>query len=1581
MSQTPERPFSTNRPPLASFPVASTLNTRNVFIGTRSASASMSSSLDTAKGIINTNNDNNNNNNSNYNSITNGSAPVPVSLSPSIANFESGPRRRSFGSRSDLAQLLAMRATPSPSPSHSPNNNNRLSSYKSQSPHQQQQQSNQQSNANQQIQQLEKQHQSHLSHLHAQRSQPRVVGLARVYSAAHASPSPNASSENITNVYGTLDTEGQSPPSTSASHYLPRHPLNPSASDANLFERSHLHSFNFNNTNNSNKNTDKNNNNPTLTLSQPPPNPLQQLAAITTSVVRNRTGAVLARSTIIKSDLFDKSVNMNLDFHLQGAPNFRMTEYNICGVAQPTASGIATILTLLKSNPEARSKKTTLFICAREEPVIYINWRPFVLRDADSPFQNIKTFQGISGARLEQLEARLKEDIVRESKKHGNMFLAHDEIEYGRIVPSWVAIEDIMTTKDVFTALQAKNFRVVYHRIPISPEQSPEDKYLDEYVAAIKLCHRDDYVVFNCGMGVGRTTFAMTVAMILRRTRQMAETEPDIITPGGSWLDTLSSSSESSTEPFFVDETDRQNRAMLRLVYILERGLSNNINPRSAIDWAMARGPLIEDLKNAVLGNYQYIQLLTSLLHRGTESKRILDEAIDKCDVMINLREVILLHRVQYSNTGDAQILEKALGCLERYFFLLSFCSYVIESSDLALDTTFFQWLDGRQEIRRMMDSITKRGMRLQVFKPVEDLSLFSNEGQGHMYMGRHRPMANELESFVMKWRHGSVLVQHTILKVDQWVTESQETPALIDGTLNFRKIPNWSVYGVAQPTIQGLVNIMKALTATDGSVNPSIHSKKAVCWINLREEPICYVNGQAYVLRDKNFTLRNTKAYSGIASSRLEDIEIQLKEDVISELRTFESKILIHTETAENIIHPVWEECTPEYVLTAREVVELLTNEGYPIEYYRVPLTAERAPDPAEMDDLVHIFSSIDLQNTAIVLNCQVGLGRSTVGTIVASLVLDWLKGLKSSDNLNASILTDKPSANFKAPLKPLNYQVIHALIRVIRNGASCRRWVDQTIDGCSTQNYHIREAIEIWRKVAESESNESQRRRAVRKGLACLRRYFSLIAFAAYLDSKSNHTEGSELESFKNWVSGHQEFETMLEEMEQGGFKSLVPVEHLMPGDGIALTNEVINVVDGRNGAVLAKHTILKVDVFPGAQKLSLLERVDGAPNYRKISLLDILNSIGYYPKTHSVDGRSVYGIGMPTTDAIKNTLNRCNAGPGGTVKVLWTSLREEPVIYVKGRPFVLRLFQEPMKNLETTGIIRERVEQMEEQMKSDCKAELERYGGRLLLHDEEMIGSGFSIVPIWETCSVDDIKTSLEIYQSIIAENYRVDYKRVPITDEQAPIPAVFDELVERLTGLEEKSEAVFNCQMGRGRTTTGIVISCLLQMIVGNKDLLHNPSFLFPNELAVSPTPFGPSGIMTEMDSDRERYNAGEYKIILQLVAALDHGRLAKKLTDRAIDKCEHLQNLRIAIYDYKLRLNALEENTQKWLALKAISLNYLMRYFYLIVFAEYLIEEVSETAEWPAKPKQTFTKWLEDRREILNIGKLKSQTLE
>ena len=104
---------------------------------------------------------------------------------------------------------------------------------------------------------------------------------------------------------------------------------------------------------------------------------------------------------------------------------------------------------------------------------------------------------------------------------------------------------------------------------------------------------------------------------------------------------------------------------------------------------------------------------------------------------------------------------------------------------------------------------------------------------------------------------------------------------------------------------------------------------------------------------------------------------------------------------------------------------------------------------------------------------------------------------------------------------------------------------------------------------------------------------------------------------------------------------------------------------VIAMRNGEVLGRQTVLKSDHYPGCQNLNLLERIEGAPNFRE------------------VDGFPVYGVANPTIDGILGVLHRIGSCRLGR-PVLWHNMREEPVIYINGKPFVLREVERPFKNM---------------------------------------------------------------------------------------------------------------------------------------------------------------------------------------------------------------------------------------------------------------------------------------------------------
>lgn len=343
------------------------------------------------------------------------------------------------------------------------------------------------------------------------------------------------------------------------------------------------------------------------------------------------------------------------------------------------------------------------------------------------------------------------------------------------------------------------------------------------------------------------------------------------------------------------------------------------------------------------------------------------------------------------------------------------------------------------------------------------------------------------------------------------------------------------------------------------------------------------------------------------------------------------------------------------------------------------------------------------------------------------------------------------------------------------------------------------------------------------------------------------------------------------------------------------IATEAEVSFVCRGiRNGQVLRRQTILKADHFPSCYNTKLPEQINGAPNFRQ------------------VENMPVYGLGAPTARGLRSVCARV-AQRGETV--LWFNLREEPVIYIHGRPFCTKERSSPFKNLENVGIARASVEQAEAVLKQEVLAEAARFGGSLLVTDEtkpmdNAVAAWGESYSYWEVgITPDTVCTARELYQQLREDGvYSVRYHRVPITDESPPHEADFDTILSCMGSTVEKRAFVFNCQLGRGRTTTGMTIACIAWRSIAGP--LFNPA-----EWDVAPVRLMPGSLIEqakqlesrpadgggadepEDEIDGGDLEWGEYLAVVKLVSRLSSGAERKRFVDCVIDKCEQMQNLR------------------------------------------------------------------------------------
>lgn len=132
-----------------------------------------------------------------------------------------------------------------------------------------------------------------------------------------------------------------------------------------------------------------------------------------------------------------------------------------------------------------------------------------------------------------------------------------------------------------------------------------------------------------------------------------------------------------------------------------------------------------------------------------------------------------------------------------------------------------------------------------------------------------------------------------------------------------------------------------------------------------------------------------------------------------------------------------------------------------------------------------------------------------------------------------------------------------------------------------------NLREAILSYRRGCAQEMDEKQRAQQLQRGVEYLERYWTLVAFAAYLHDPA-WTASADAEadgSFHQWVTRRPELQSCLSRLLwRNPLAALSSAQTSVP-DGDAAAEAVVM---SRNGAVLTAHCILKVSeqAPPGAR-----------------------------------------------------------------------------------------------------------------------------------------------------------------------------------------------------------------------------------------------------------------------------------------------------------------------------------------------------------------------------------------------------------
>ncbi|CAN6706174.1 unnamed protein product [Malus baccata var. baccata] len=1236
-------------------------------------------------------------------------------------------------------------------------------------------------------------------------------------------------------------------------------------------------------------------------------------------VMKLRGGSVLGKKTILKSDHFPGCQNKRLYPHIDGAPNYRQADsLHVHGVAIPTIDGIQNVLNHIGAQQIDGKRAQVLWINLREEPVVYINGRPFVLRDVERPFSNLE-YTGINRARVEQMEARLKEDLLTEAARYGNKILVTDELPDGQMVDQWepVSRDSVKTPLEVYEELQEQGYLVDYERVPITDEKSPKELDFDILVHKISQADINAEIIFNCQMGRGRTTTGMVIATLIYLNRIGASGIPRTNSIGK-----ISESSEI---------------------------VGDNV-------------PSSEDAIRR--GEYAVIRSLIRVLEGGVEGKRQVDKVIDKCASMQNLREAIATYRNSIMRQPDEMKKEASLSFfmeyLERYYFLICFTVY-IHSEGAALRSSscdyigFADWMKARPElysiIRRLLRRDPMGALGYASLNP--SLKKIAESADG-------RPCEMGV---VAALRKGEVLGSQTVLKSDHCPgCQNQNLPERVDGAPNFREVPGFSVYGVANPTIDGIRSVIHRIgSSKDG---------RPVFWHNMREEPVVYINGKPFVLREVERPYKNMLEYTGIDRERVERMEARLKEDILREADHYGGAIMVIHETDDGQIFDAWEHVNSEAIQTPLEVFKGLEEDGFPIKYARVPITDGKAPKSSDFDTLAINIASAS-KDTAFVFNCQMGRGRTTTGTVIACLLklrIDYGRPIKilvdnitleevdggssSGDETGGSSAASTSSVtnfrNEKEQSRVFGMNDILLLWKITRlfdNGVECREALDAIIDRCSALQ-NIRQAVLQYRKVFNQQHVEPRVRRvALNRGAEYLERYFRLIAFAAYLGSEAFDGfcgQGESRMTFKNWLHQRPEVQAMKWSIRlRPGRFFTVPEELRAPHESQHGDAVMEAIIKARNGSVLGKGSILKMYFFPG-QRTSSHIQIHGAPHVYK------------------VDGYPVYSMATPTILGAKEMLAYLGAKPkaegSAAQKVVLTDLREEAIVYINGTPFVLRELNKPVDTLKHVGITGSVVEHMEARLKEDILSEVRQSGGRMLLHREEYSPAlnQSSVIGYLENIFADDVKTPAEVYAALKDEGYNIAYRRIPLTREREALASDVDAIQYCID--DSAGCYLFVSHTGFGGVAYAMAIICI-RIGAETNSLPKDPQPLVGTNLMCTPEEDLPSRA-----SDEEVLRMGDYRDILSLTRVLVYGPKSKADVDIVIERCAGAGHLRDDILYYSKELKKFPDaDDEQRACVMDMGIKALKRYFFLITFRSYLYCTCAADIK--------FTSWMDARPEL------------
>jgi len=370
-----------------------------------------------------------------------------------------------------------------------------------------------------------------------------------------------------------------------------------------------------------------------------------------------------------------------------------------------------------------------------------------------------------------------------------------------------------------------------------------------------------------------------------------------------------------------------------------------------------------------------------------------------------------------------------------------------------------------------------------------------------------------------------------------------------IDGVPNFRRVPGYKVYCCGQPTQAGFDKAIE-------KVCEKYPKDGKIVWINMRQEPIVYVNGNPVCARPPN-KIGEYAELGNVTRASVKSDEEEFIKVIEGRVATGGGKLkVVDVGKKES-------EIEVKELITLSKIMEGL-KEKYPgLTHNRIPVCNSAAPLEPDFDTICNALVGSNV-NTPVIVNCQVGLSRSTTGCAAACLFREFqlsasYQGLvETVPGVNLELLRMDNYAldPEKDTLFRGEFEVVKELTAAFEDGPACKAECDKVIDknGPPPKGTGIKQLRE---NIAESKlsyeiMDDAAQAFLKTKIMDNIQKYVYMICFTGYIREQARAavasggdefkltggkasvpTENLKLaESFVSWMDKHENFRTICEE-----------------------------------------------------------------------------------------------------------------------------------------------------------------------------------------------------------------------------------------------------------------------------------------------------------------------------------------------------------------------------------------------------------------------------------------------------------------